>query len=134
MISNVSVISNLSLISNVRIISTFFTKLLQLSIISSSSDVNELQVREVTSTSTKCNPCPIGGECPGGNVVYSKSGYWKATATRRDSMVRAIVYQCPPGFCSGGQNSSQTCNDDRVDPVLSTCIYVFVLYISLNKN
>jgi hypothetical protein len=79
-------------------------------------------LEEVTSTSIACKPCPIGAICPGGNVVYSKTGYWKADANRRDGTTRAIVYQCPPGFC----DENNTCNNARTGPVDSICICWFV--------
>jgi hypothetical protein len=61
-----------------------------------------------TSNSTVCKPCPIGADCPGGNFVISKEGYWK----KSNNMLRLIpdsadipadlqvaaVFKCPPGL------------------------------------
>jgi hypothetical protein len=78
-------------------------------------------MEEVTSVDTQCKPCPSGAECPGGNTVNPTSGFWKASAVRRDNTMRAIVYQCPPGFC-GEKNE---CKDNRTGPV-DACFQVQV--------
>ena len=71
----------------------------------------------VISPSITCKPCPIGAECPGGNIVQALSGYWKMPSSRRESssISSAVLYQCPIGAC--GANNS--CNNNRVGPVSS---------------
>jgi hypothetical protein len=75
-------------------------------------------LEEVTSTETTCKPCPSGAECPGGNIVNPKSGFWKAPGTRRESMTQVFVYQCPPGFCGEKNN----CKNNRTGPVDSSSL------------
>jgi hypothetical protein len=78
-------------------------------------------LEEVTSTSTTCKPCPSGAACPGGNIVNPMSGFWKApvTGSRREIASQAILYQCPPGFCS----DKNECKNNRTGPVSSySCI------------
>lgn len=49
---------------------------------------------------TECEDCPVGGECPGGNVLIPKEGYWK-TSPDDDS-----VYKCTRDGCLGGVESA----------------------------
>ena len=66
----------------------------------------------VDSTSISCNPCPVGAECPGGNIVNALPGYWEAATSRRlESSTNglAVLYQCPIGVCG----SNNTCQNGR---------------------
>ena len=78
---------------------------------------------EVTSPSTTCKPCPVGAECPGGDVVQALPGYWQRPASRRaiSSSTVAVLYRCPISAC--GANNS--CNNNRVGPVSAPKINIF---------
>ncbi len=67
-----------------------------------------------TSNQTVCKPCPIGGDCPGGNIVNAKEGFWRrmmgheydskntptnvASDVKNTSFDVAHVFRCPPGL------------------------------------
>ncbi len=54
------------------------------------------------SNKTVCKPCPIGSECPGGNVVIAKEGFWRRVYVQEQHENSTIsdvahVFRCPPG-------------------------------------
>jgi hypothetical protein len=48
-----------------------------------------------TSTAVACQPCPVGGTCPGGDVVLSIDGYWRRL--NGTSFATAEIFKCPVG-------------------------------------
>jgi hypothetical protein len=54
------------------------------------------------SNTTVCKPCPIGSDCPGGNVAIAKEGFWRRMQVQESEgnstmLDVARVYRCPPG-------------------------------------
>ncbi len=43
-----------------------------------------------------CKLCPFGAECPGGNKVKAKSGFWRDYSVNGSL---AAIYVCPSGAC-----------------------------------
>ncbi len=53
------------------------------------------------STDVACKPCPIGGNCTGGDVVMSIAGYWRRVdGLENINMSSAQIYMCPIGILS----------------------------------
>ena len=51
------------------------------------------------STDAACLPCPIGGNCTGGNIVQSTDGFWRRDMGRDNySIATAQVFKCPVGI------------------------------------
>ena len=77
----------------------------------------------VTSPSVKCNPCPIGADCTGGNVLTALPGYWQSPMSNSRRGVNtqsseAQIFQCTVGVC----DNNNSCSNDRTGPVrLSDC-------------
>ena len=50
------------------------------------------------STDDACQPCPIGGNCTGGDIVLSIDGYWRRNVGLDDVILySAEIYKCPVG-------------------------------------
>jgi hypothetical protein len=54
------------------------------------------------SNNTVCKPCPVGSDCPGGNVVNAKEGFWRRMQGKeygQDNITYDVaeVFRCPPG-------------------------------------
>jgi hypothetical protein len=56
----------------------------------------------VTSNESTCKQCPIGGDCPGGNNVTAKEGFWRKMQGQNDSNTTsfdaAYLFRCPQGL------------------------------------
>ncbi len=70
-----------------------------------------------------CLPCPVGGVCPGKNVVLSKENYWlrdkrqqRALPENRSSQ-RAEIFRCSPKTCEG----ENKCSNNATGPVCGVC-------------
>jgi hypothetical protein len=90
------------------------------------------------STAVACRPCPVGGDCIGGDVVLAKEGFWRRDIDLEEKLPAAQIYKCPIGslctlnFSSGpfltvpwlltgnclGQNE---CSNNGTGPVCGVC-------------
>jgi DNA-binding beta-propeller fold protein YncE len=69
----------------------------------------------VTSGNASCRLCPFGAECPGGDVVTAKSGFWRDF--RLVNSTFAAIYVCPPGACE----SDNRCTKNRTGEICGYC-------------
>lgn len=70
-------------------------------------------------TGSKCSPCPTGADCPGGNRIRPKPGYWNSG---EDS---GFVSHClPESRCPGYDNSTHTvpCNPGYQGDYCARCV------------
>lgn len=75
--------------------------------------------------SVACLPCPIGGYCPGGDIVISQEGYWRRDvdhifnrALSSNSSIRhAEIFRCSPNACQGNNQ----CRNNATGPVCGVC-------------
>eukprot|EP00291_Cryptomonas_curvata_P017050 CAMPEP_0172169214 /NCGR_PEP_ID=MMETSP1050-20130122/10581_1 /TAXON_ID=233186 /ORGANISM="Cryptomonas curvata, Strain CCAP979/52" /LENGTH=1462 /DNA_ID=CAMNT_0012840247 /DNA_START=2726 /DNA_END=7114 /DNA_ORIENTATION=+ len=70
-----------------------------------------------------CLPCPVGGICPGKNIVLSKENYWlrdkrqQRAISENRSALRAEIFRCSPKTCQG----ENKCNNNATGPVCGVC-------------
>ena len=79
-----------------------------------------------------CNICPIGGICPGGDMILPLPGYWRSTP------ISEIIYQCPVSqACLGDStiyNYNGTCDTGFYGILCNSCIEGYSKASSGNCN
>jgi hypothetical protein len=51
------------------------------------------------STAVACQPCPVGGECIGGDSVLAMEGFWRQdVGLENRSITTARIYKCSVGI------------------------------------
>jgi DNA-binding beta-propeller fold protein YncE len=81
-------------------------------------------VNSVGGGSESCRLCPFGAECPGGDEVQSKVGFWRDFGLVNSSL--AVIYTCPPGAC----DTNNKCRKNRTGEICGYCPRGFALTVT----
>jgi DNA-binding beta-propeller fold protein YncE len=78
----------------------------------------------INSGNASCLSCPFGAECPGGNEVSAKIGFWRDFGLVNSRL--ASIYACPPGACDEGNK----CLRNRTGIICGYCPPGFALTVT----
>ena len=64
-----------------------------------------------------CKPCPLGGDCLGGDTLLSETGWWRSSNTSE------VLFACPrPDACvAGNVTANDACTVSYAGPVCGEC-------------
>ena len=64
-----------------------------------------------------CKPCPQGGECPGGDRLDARSGWWRSTPAAEELFACPLRSSCLPG----NRSAADACAPGYAGPVCGVC-------------
>lgn len=64
-----------------------------------------------------CKSCPLGGECPGGDRLDARSGWWRSTPAAEELFACPLRSSCLPG----NRSAADACAPGYAGPVCGVC-------------